>query len=128
MNYWHCHRWSLEVVVVVVIPAFSSKSLLLASWCVFVIGVLSCICLCCILRLVTVKVLLLLSALPLQLKLTCYFLHKLQKFIVESRKVFERVLAILISQQVPSLSKRCIFALANGLARWFIDSYWVRAK
>ena len=51
-----------------------------------------------------------------QSKLTYHFLNKFQQVIGTNKKVFERVKKIFFSKQVPGLSKRCTFALANGLA------------
>ena len=111
INYWNCHRWRPVVVVVVGIPALSPKLLLLAYSRVVGSSVLSCVCVCWILRLVAGEVLLLLSSTAsLQSKLTYTFVHKSQQVIGENRKIFERVWAILISQQVPSLSNWCTFA------------------
>ena len=124
INYCHCHRWRLEVVVVVGIQELLSKLLLLASCCVVGIGVLPCVCICWLLRIAASKVLFLSSSTAsLQSNITCFFVRKLQKFIGESRKLFERFWVILILQQVPDLSNRCTFALANGLDWCFIARY-----
>ena len=40
-------------------------------------------------------------------------------------KQHTHVLSRKFSQQVPGLSNRCTFALANGLSRRFISRYWV---
>ena len=80
------------VIVVVSIPELSSKLLLLASCRIVGSGVLSCVYVCWIMRLVSggVLSLLLLAASPLS-KITYPFVHKFQQVIGKNRKVFERV-------------------------------------
>ena len=109
--------WRLNV------GALSWKSLSSASRrrCCFVVvvsGVPSCGLVCRILRLVVVVVVLLFSlatASP-QSKLTYPFVPKFQEGIGTNREVFEIVLALFSLQQVPGLSNRCTFSLANFLA------------
>ena len=48
-------------------------------------------------------------------KLTYPYVPKFQQVIGTNREVFERVLALFFSQQVPVLINRCIFAFSNGL-------------
>ena len=48
------------------------------------------------------------------------FVPKFKQVIGTNREVFEIFLALLFSQQLPGLSNRCMFALANGLTRRFI--------
>ena len=127
-QYCHCHCWRPVVVVVVSIPELSSKLLLLASRRVVGSCFLSCVWLCWPLIFFSGKVLSLLSsAASLQSKLKYTLVHKLQQVIGESRKVFDIVWAIFISQQVPGLSNRCTFALASVLYGWYISWYWIRA-
>ena len=92
-------------------------------------GVTSCDWVYRLLRLVGGGVLSLqLAAASPQSKLTYHFVLKFQQAIGTDRKLFERFWTILFSQQVPGLRNLCKFALANGLAGWFISRYWVRAK
>ena len=107
-----------------------SASASFRCWCFVVVGscVPSCGCVRLLQRLIVGGVLLLSSAAAsTQSKTTYTFVHKFQQVIGTNRELFERVLVLLFSQQVPSLNNRCKFALANGLAGRFISCYRVRS-